>query len=304
MKRLWLLLFLVFVPSLWSADSVSQRTSGCGSPIVDGVKGNVEIKIVCKQGVDPATVKLIVQFLNEGLPRIEQQQKQIIQLLSTKILDTQQLQELIAMKYAAVFASSKEDSEKWAKELLESAQAKEAELRSLSVTGKELSEKLSLQWKPMYDFILKEFDDRASALAARNLFKAQAKPEHNLYYKGSGELMVIDRPAKAQVWLRDVRFPNDGIIQIFLDSGRIHRGKFIGGPVLYFQESVNGIRFKPFRYRFETSELTLYPEVGGGGKIHKPNNPDPLLDQEFRGKISTAIGNSIQFIYLNDAASR
>jgi hypothetical protein len=130
MRRLLLLSVFAFNPSAWSAESLSQRTTAPCSPVVSGVKGNVNIIINCKQGVDPATVKTLVQFLNEGIPLLVGLQRQTIDLLSMKILDTKQVEEIMAAKYAAVFSSSRDDAAKWAKDLVESSKANEAEIKS------------------------------------------------------------------------------------------------------------------------------------------------------------------------------
>jgi hypothetical protein len=59
-----LMAFLILVPPVWAASSVSRRTEGSCSPAVADVKGNVSI--VC-EGVDPALLNEIVKLLNEIL---------------------------------------------------------------------------------------------------------------------------------------------------------------------------------------------------------------------------------------------
>jgi hypothetical protein len=50
-----------------------------------------------------------------------------------KLLDTKQLEELMAAKYVAVFSSSREDAAKWAKDLVDSSKANEAEIKALAL---------------------------------------------------------------------------------------------------------------------------------------------------------------------------
>jgi hypothetical protein len=298
MKRSLLLLFFVFVPSAWSAESVSQRTSAQCSPVVGGVTGNVEIKIICKQGVDPATVKLILRLLNDGLPRLEEQQRQILEILASKVLDTKQLEEIIASKHAALFNSSQEEAAKWAKDLVESSKANEAELKSLALSGKELADKLTLKLKPVCDFIMQEFDSRISELTKRGLLKPQQfSPDPSI------ELIVVDKSPRRDVVIRDIEFKNGAGMRIYLLQAQIHRGKLIGEPAIYFDESVDGARFQPLYFRLMSKQLRLLPEKTDMGTDHKPKTEDSLSDEEFRRKISTAIGDSIRFIYLHDAAS-
>src|SRR5262245_33695629 len=226
MRRLLLLSVFAFIPSGWSAESVSQRTTAPCSPVVSGVKGNVDIRITCKQGVDPTMVKLILRLLNEGLPRMEEQQKQIIELLGSKILDTRQLEELMASKYAALFVSSHEDAAKWAKDLVESSQANEAEIKSLALSEKELAEKLTLRLKPLSNFVLQEFDSRMLELTKRGLlYPQQFTPDDaNL------EFIVFNKQPRFRIMVRDIEFKNGGGIHIYLDQGQVRSGKLTRQP--------------------------------------------------------------------------
>lgn len=299
MRRLLLLSVFAFIPSAWSAESVSQRTTAPCSPVVSGVKGNVDIRINCKQGVDPAMVKRLLGLLNEGLPRMEEQQRQIIELLGSKVLDTKQLEELMASKYAAVFSSSREDAANWAKDLVESSKASEAEFKSLALSEKELADKLTLKLKPLRDFILQEFDSRMSELTKRGLlYPQQFTPDDpNI------EFIVFNKQPHFKVLVRDIEFKNGGGIHIYLVQGQVRSGKLIGEPRFYIEEIVDGVSFEPLFIRLLSKELTLHSEKTDKITTHKPKTDDPLSDEEFRRKISTSIGGSISFIYLRDAAS-
>src|SRR6266404_4246757 len=285
MRRLLLLSVFAFIPSVWSAESVSQRTTAPCSPVVSGVKGNVDIRINCKQGVDPAMVKSLLRHLNEGLPRIEELQRQMIDLLASKLLDTKQLEELIASKYAAVFNSSQQDAAKWAKDLLESAKASEAELKFLALSEKELADKLTLKMKPLRDFILQEFDNRMSELTKRGLlYPQQFTPDDS-----SIELIVLNKQPHLKLPIRDIEFKNGGGIHIFLVQAQVRNGKLIGEPRFYVEEIVDGVSFEPLFMHLLSKVLTLHSEKSDKVTTHKPNTDDPLSDEEFRHKISTAI---------------
>jgi hypothetical protein len=300
MRRLLLLSVFVLIPSAWSAESVSQRTSAPCSPVVSGVKGNVDITIInCRQGVDPAMVKRLLRLLNEGLPRMEEQQRQIIELLGSRLLDTKQLEELMAAKYAAVFSSSREDAAKWAKELVESSKANEAEIKSLALSEKELTDKLTLKLKPLGDFVFQEFDSRISELTKRGLiYPQQFTPDDSKI-----EFIVFNKQPQFNLMVRDIEFKNGGGIHIYLDQGQVRSGKLIREPRFYIGEIVDGVRrYAPY-IRLLSKELTLHSEKTDKITTHKPKTDDPLGDEEFRHKISTAIADSISFIYLRDAAS-
>ena len=300
MRRLLLLSVFAFIPSAWSAESLSQRTTAPCSPVVSGVKGNVDIRIInCKQGVDPAMVKKLLRLLNEGLPRMEEQQRQIIELLGSKLLDTKQLEELMAAKYAAVFSSSREDAAKWAKDLVESSKANEAEIKALALSEKELTDKLALKLKPFRDFVLQEFDSRISELTKRGLlYSQQFIPDDSKI-----EFIVFNKEPRFNVMVRDIEFKNGGGIHIYLDQGQVRTGKLTREPRFFIREIVDGVQFEPLYMRLLSKELTLNPEKTHKITRHKPKTDDPLDDEEFRHKISTAVGDSISFIYLRDAAS-
>jgi hypothetical protein len=267
---------------------------------VSGVKGNVDIRIInCKQGVDPAMVKRLLGLLNEGLPRMEEQQRQIIELLGSKLLDTKQLEELMAAKYAAVFSSSREDAAKWAKDLVESSKANEAEIKALALSEKELAHKLNLKLKPVRDFILQEFDSRISELTQRGLiYPQQFTPDDPKI-----ELIVLNKPPHPRLTIRSIEFNNGAGIGIYLAQAQVHSGKLIGEPTFWIGETVDGASLEPLDFRFMSKVLTLKPEKTMKVTTHKPKTDDPLDDEEFRHKISTSIGDSISFIYLRDAAS-
>jgi len=244
-------------------------------------------------------VKSLLRHLNEGLPRIEELQRQMIDLLASKLLDTKQLEELIASKYAAVFNSSQQDAAKWAKDLLESAKASEAELKFLALSEKELADKLTLKMKPLRDFILQEFDNRMSELTKRGLlYPQQFTPDDS-----SIELIVLNKQPHLKLPIRDIEFKNGGGIHIFLVQAQVRNGKLIGEPRFYVEEIVDGVSFEPLFMHLLSKVLTLHSEKSDKVTTHKPNTDDPLSDEEFRHKISTAIGDSISFIYLRDAAS-
>ena len=246
---LWLINSIVFVPLVWPA-SVTQRTQGQCSPAVADVKGNVTVQCT---GVDPGLLNQILALLNQDLRRAEQFQKQVLDAVASKALDTKTLEEIIALKYKVIFNSSEENAKRWAKEFLDSP-AKEQELKSLANNGQEFADKLRLRWQPFYDFILKEFDDRISELSKRNLLKPNPNPAYNPYYKSDAQLVVVDKGAQHGM-IRDVRFKNGGVIQIFFSQGQIHGGILRVEPRLYVTESVNGAGYKPLFFNFYKDKM-------------------------------------------------
>ena len=230
---------------------------------------------------------------------MEEQQRQIIELLGSKLLDTKQLEELMAAKYTAVFSSSREDAAKWAKDLVESSKANEAEIKSLALSEKELADKLNLKLKPVRDFILQEFDSRISELTKRGLiYPQQFTPDDS-----KAEIIVLNKQAHPGFTIRGIEFNNGGGIAIFLAQAQVHSGKLIREPAFWIDETIDGASLRPFYFRLMSNELTLQPEKTMKVTTYKPKTDDPLDDEDFRHKISTAIGDSISFIYLRDAAS-
>jgi hypothetical protein len=169
----------------------------------------------------------------------------------------------------------------------------------LALSEKEMADKLTLKLKPLRDFILQEFDSRISELTKRGLiYPQQFTPDDSKI-----ELIVLNKQAHPQLTIRAIEFNNGGGIAIYLAQAQVHSGKLTWEPAFWIDETVDGARLRPFYFRFMSKELTLQPEKTMKVTTHKPKTDDPLDDEEFRHKISTAIGDSISFIYLRDAAS-
>jgi hypothetical protein len=213
-----------------------------------------------------------------------------------------QIEEIIALKHKVIFASSEEDAKRWAKELLESSPRKESEVKSLAASGRELADKLLLRWNPLYDFFQKELDNRISELKQTGLITDSEQIQ--------AELLVVDSESRA-VPIRRITFLGNlerFSIMVYLFQGQIHRGNLVKPPHLQFEEHVNWASYMPVSliFRAEAISFEHRTEIPQPTQIkeYKAMGEDPLSDQEFRRALSTAIGNSLSFVYLNVAASR
>lgn len=99
-----------------------------------------------------------------------------LEALAKKELSTEEIQTIITLRYKAIFASTEEDAERWGKRL-DSLSDKQSEVDALATEGRKLAERISLKWQPVYDFILKIFDDRVLELEKRGLLKPGGPPK-------------------------------------------------------------------------------------------------------------------------------
>jgi hypothetical protein len=222
-------------------------------------------------------------------------------------MSTEEIQQIIAWKYKAIFNSTEEDAVRWGKRLFDTPSTKQADFDSLAVDGQKLAETFTLRWKPLYEYVLKLFDDYAIELHKRGLLKPSARADRMPFDKVNRDLIVVDRPSLQRAIVRDIRFPNGGVVQILLSQGQIHRGKIKEGVVaLRFDESVNGVRYTPIRIELSIDKVwASFDKEQGGNYTYQSNwDKDPLSDQAFRHRLSGAIGNSLEFIHLNDRASK
>jgi len=285
--------------SILGAASVSQRTEGPCSSAVNTGKGNVTITCT---GIDAS-------YLNKLLTLTKEYHEKMLDTLAKKQLNTEEIQAVIVLRYKAIFASAEEDAERWGKRL-DSASDKQSEVDSLAVDGKKLAETISLQWRPVYDYIMKTFDDRVLELDKRGLLKRPDKSDFTPFRKRDLELIAVDRTAQQQFWVRDLRFPNRGLIQILATQAQIHRGTFIRGSRIWFDANVNGVKYDNLMsVYFNREHLSISISGGPGfpsrqlkdrGKAHKWADNEPLNNEEVTHDLSLAIGWALEFVYLND----
>jgi hypothetical protein len=302
MKRyiIWLVLGLVVIsPALWGA-SVSQQTRGNCSPAVVDVKGNVTITCT---GIGAAELNKLVELFNSSVQLTKEFYQKTLETLAKKQLSPEEIQAITALRYRAIFASAEEDAERWGKRL-DSASDRQSDIDSLAAEGKNLAETISLKWQPVYDFILKIFDDRALELDKRGLLKRQGNPANYPFRAQNLDLVVVDRNAGPRVWIRDVRFPNGAAIWIYITQGQVHRGRFLRQMRLWIEERVNGVEYMPLNMFFDMKMVTFSHRNETGAKSLPgdgyPWENDPLNSEQFRKNLSLAIGQSLEFIYMHD----
>lgn len=299
----WLLTALLgCVSSGWFA-SVTQQTKGPCSPKVTNVGRDTTIVIRCS-GLDPNSLKSLMNLSGE-LPKLtenfERFRREVLALLAQKALDIKQVQETIALNHRVIFAQTEGDAKRWARELLESSSEKEKEIKSLASAGRELADKLLLRWNPVYEFFLKEIDSRISELK-------RAGKIRDFDQSRDIDLVVVDSQSHVRA-IRSARFvgPGDGaLISLFLIPAQIHRGNVRNLPGLRLQGNVNGAIYYPIYMHFtqEGVSFDYTRENQKPTRTFRATGEDPLADEEFRRALSTAIGNSISFVYLNGVVSQ
>ena len=98
----------------------------------------------------------------------EEFQKAKINTVSSDSFDTEQVDELMNPKYKEIFLSENEDAKIFVKNLLADRDTKNNGLQKLSNNSSEMIKKLSLKWKPFFDFVLAAFDDRIYELSKQD----------------------------------------------------------------------------------------------------------------------------------------
>jgi hypothetical protein len=96
--------------------------------------------------------------------------------------DTEQVDELMNPKYKEIFLSENEDAKIFVKNLLADKDTMNNGLQKLSNNSSELIKKLSLKWKPFFDFVLAAFDERIYELS---------KQDDRINYTKSGGVPIV-----------------------------------------------------------------------------------------------------------------
>lgn len=215
--------------------------------------------------------------------------KQLTDIFMNRELNTKDIEEIILLRFKEIFNSSEEDAKKFAESL--SLPEKLEEMKSLSLKGQELGIKLLLKWKPLYDFVRKNFDDRIYELERKNMIKSFNKDNEQ-------EIVSIERPAKTNTVIRNIIFPNGNQLRVQLFSGEIKSSQLVANPRITIEQITSTHSYPLFYIDFRDSYIQLY--LFNPSKSFTTEKDDPLSDEEFRTKVTEAISNSIQLVYLED----
>lgn len=290
-----MLLVAVGASSILSAASISQRTQGsCSNAVVTG-GGNVTITCT---GIKPDDLDKLVELFNSSVQLTKEFYQKTLDALAKKELNTEEIRAIIALRYKAIFASAEEDAERWGKRL-ESASDRQSEVDFLAADGRKLAERIILQWQPVHDFILKIFDDRILELEKRGLLMSG----RDSIRKRNLDLIAVDRAADPNTLIREVSFPNGARIRVSISQGQIHRGKYRRNMRLWIDERVNGINYAPLNMFFDMKQFSLSYQ---GETVTQSKGMDdswdngPLNNEQIRKLLILAIGQSLEFVYVND----
>lgn len=232
------------------------------------------------------------------LPQREKEEKfkrQLIAILSESSSKTQDMEELLSLKYKEIFRMSEEESRVWVEEFRRSLAEKRKDLKIVSVKGKEMADRLSIRWNPFYQYILKQFDDRVQGLA---------QDDHGTSItKNNLKLVFVDNFSGIDETIRRTTFPNNNSIIAKMRPAQVERGILVDTPRIDFLVSVPG--------EFQEAALSIVL-TEKGASVHATNSryvplmedattdQDPLIDERFRRIIADSIGKLITFVYLRN----
>lgn len=219
--------------------------------------------------------------------------RQLIAILAESSSKTQDIEELLSLKYKEVFRSSEEEAREWVEEFRGSLVEKRKDLEIVSAKSREMAERLSIRWNPFYQYVLKQFDDRVQGLA---------QDDHGAsIIKSDLKLVFVDNFSGIDETVRRVTFPNNNSIILKMIPAQIERGTLVDAPRINFFVSVPG-EFQ------EAALLISLTEKGASVSAANPRyaslieyaitDQDPLADEKFRRIVADSISKLIMFVYL------
>lgn len=230
----------------------------------------------------------------EDQRKSEESVKHWVHIFTKKELNTKDLEEITSLLYKDIYHSSEKDAKKWAQDVLSSSPEEQEEMKSLSARGEELGNRLRLQWRPLYTYILKAFDDRITELQNRNknLIKSSFKDD-------TKDIVLVENVKQQYSLLREVQFQHGNAIRIYMLSARIQGGQLLDSPYIVINQDVNGARDNPFRLNFSTREYWLY-------HYNEPYHTTKgfLEDKDFHDKITSAINKILKFVVYEEIQTK
>ncbi|MDP3723932.1 MAG: hypothetical protein Q8R91_10660 [Candidatus Omnitrophota bacterium] len=219
--------------------------------------------------------------------------RQLIAVVAESSSKTQDMKELLSLKYKEVFRSSEQEARKWVEEFLYSLPEKKRALEAVSEKSNELADRLNIRWDPFYQHVLKQFDDRVQGLAQN---------DHSISISKSDlKLIFVDNFSSIDETVRRVTFPNNSSIILKVTPAQLERGVLVNTPKITFFISVPG----------EFQEAALLIALNEKGALIHAANPryvsliedaitdqDPLADEKFRGVVADSMGRLIVFAYF------
>ena len=235
--------------------------------------------------------KTVIESPQRG--KEENFKRQLIAILAESSSKTQDIEELLSLKYKEVFRSSEEEAREWVEEFRRSLAEKRKGVEIVSVKGKEMAERLSIRWSPFYQYVLKQFDDRVEGLAQDDQGISNTKSDLKLVF--------VDNFSGIDETVRRATFPNNNSIILKVIPAQIERGTLVNTPRIDFFVSVPG--------EFQEAALSIsLTEKGASVGAANPRytslieyaitDQDPLVDEKFRRIVADSIGKLIMFVYL------
>lgn len=239
----------------------------------------------------PICVNLMMPIFQREQQRKEEEFKeQVTSYLLKEKMSTEDIKELISLKYKEIFKSSEEDAKKWTNKFLSSLPERKSDVDSLLIKGEELANKLRLKWQPLYDYILLQIDTRINEL--------MKKDENIKFQKYDLDIISIDssrRPGR----IREIEFTNGCHIRIQVYPAQIQNGLLTEFPIITFAEISNQLTSPVFMIGFFEDNFEIDSVNKRYEDIEFTTQNDPLDNEEFKNKLSEAINKIITSVYMH-----
>jgi hypothetical protein len=202
--------------------------------------------------------------------------------------DTEQVDELMNPKYKEIFLSENEDAKIFVKNLLADKDTKNNGLQKLSNNSSEMVKKLSLKWKPFFDFVLAAFDDRIYELS---------KQDDRINYTKSGGVPIVydvDLENYTSAGLREFEMEGKTLFRITYDPGQVKDGLWVKELLMSIYEGDN----QAFKFHFTKNGIIFDPDNKKYRFYVQSNINDPIEDVKLRKNTIEAINLLITSSYI------
>ena len=218
----------------------------------------------------------------------EEFQKAKINTVISDSSDTEQVDELMNPKYKDIFLSANEDAKIFVKNLLADKDTKNNGLQKLSNNSSEMVKKLSLKWKPFFDFVLAAFDDRINELN---------KYDDRINYTKNGRIPIVydvGLEKYSNAGLRKFEMEGKTLFRITYDPGQVKEGLWVKELVMTIYEGDD----QAFKFHFTKNGVILDPDYKKYSMYVQSNMNDPLEDVKLRKKTIEAVNLLISSSYV------
>lgn len=244
--------------------------------------------------VIPSSLTLLEPVLfRERIQKDEEFKKKLLTAVHEQNVQLENYKNRIAELHKQEFKSSSEDAEEWATNFLASLKIRQDKIKQIQEEEIIKYRKELIKLPILFDFILHDFDSKASAFLNRF-------PDTKFMSVEKYDLMVdSELSEKKDLLIRKLTFENGNSIELILEQGTLEKQKIKSYPKIYCSETTKNVRQISFTIHKHTGlgSITRGPRPLIGN-ISYTLHEDSFITNGFRKDISAAYQKAIETVYL------